>query len=185
MRRRRLLATLGAVSVGTAGCLASSGQGTPVFSASSPAFGADDELPARFTCDGAGISPPLTFERVPQETAALGVIGQFEFGALNDPVFWTLWNLPPETERIPADLPATETLPSLGDARQGTRNGRVGYAPPCPPRGQRYQHWFQLYALSEQLSVPPGASNGDAADAIERTALASQRLEVGYTRSET
>jgi Raf kinase inhibitor-like YbhB/YbcL family protein len=185
MRRRRLLATIGVASASLAGCAGSSGRGTPAFEASGPAFDTGEPLPARFTCDGAGVSPPLLFERVPDETAALAIVGQFEFGALNDPVFWTVWNLPPDTERVPADLPATETLPSLGDARQGQRNGVVGYSPPCPPRGQQYEHWFQLYALSERLSVPPGASHGDAVDAIEPAALASARLEVGYRRTDS
>lgn len=181
MRRRDVLGAIGTLAaVGVAGCSARSG-GALV--ASSPAFADGDELPARFTCDGEGVSPPLTIESVPEPTAALAVVGRSTVGVLNNPTLWTLWNVPPDVEAIPAALPRTPTVPELDDARQGTRpTGSVGYRPPCPPQNQQYDHWFQVYALDERLDVPGGALHEPALEAIESNAIASVRLTVTYTR---
>ncbi|WP_336336584.1 YbhB/YbcL family Raf kinase inhibitor-like protein [Haloarcula brevis] len=183
MRRRHLLRTLGASALaGSAGCTGQSNDATPAFVASSPAFSSGDELPARFTCDGAGVSPPFVIERVPKPTAALAVTAEYDGGVFSQPVFWTLWNVPPETERIPAGLPREPTLDTLGGARQGTQPpNEPGYEPPCPPAGQPYEHRFQVFALGEELALDGGADQEPATEAIANALIASTRITVDYT----
>ena len=186
MRRRRLLHAVGTAGiVGLAGCsgeTAASGESLVV---SSPELGGET-LPVRFTCDGAGLSPPVRIERVPEPTAALAVVAEYDRGVINEPVFWTLWNVPPETERIPAGLPRRPTLPDLGGARQGRwEGGDVGYEPPCPPEGQPYTHRFQLYALGERVPIEGGAAHEPATEAIGDRVLASRRFTVDYSRTPT
>jgi Raf kinase inhibitor-like YbhB/YbcL family protein len=153
---------------------------------SSPPLATDGTLAPRFTCAGAGRSPPFDIERVPEPTAALAVTAEYDRGPLSEPVFWTLWNVPADIERIPAGLPRTASVTSLGDARQGRQSSAdPGYEPPCPPRGQPYEHRFQVYALSESLSVAGGTDNEDAAEAIGNAVLASRRFTVDYTRPQT
>jgi phosphatidylethanolamine-binding protein (PEBP) family uncharacterized protein len=41
---------------------------------SSPAFGDGDEIPQRFTCDGADVSPPLRFAGIPEGSAELALL---------------------------------------------------------------------------------------------------------------
>lgn len=187
MRRRRLITTLcTGLLGGVAGCRADSQQPTPAFAARSPAFESGGMLPARFTCDDIGASPPLAFDRVPAPTAALAVVATADAGAITDATFWTLWNVPPETDRVPAGLPREPTLPSLAGARQGRRGGELpGYKPPCPPAGTPIRHRFQLYALDERLAVAGGATHEAATEAIEAAELASTRLTVSYAGSET
>lgn len=187
MRRRRLVATVGAGLLGgAAGCTGESQQATPAFAASSPAFEAGERLPPRFTCDGSGASPPLAVDRVPAPTAALAVVATADTGAITNATFWTLWNVPPGTERIPAGLPREPALPSLDGARQGRRAGESpGYKPPCPPAGTPIRHRFQLYALDERVAVDGGATHETATDAIEATELASARLTVTYAGEDT
>lgn len=181
MRRRELLRAGGALALaGLGGCAARSGGALAV---SSPAFEDGGELPVQFACDGVGDSPPFEIETVPEPTAALAVVGRSTVGVLNNPTLWTLWNVPRETERIPAALPRTPTVPALGDARQGARSGgEAGYRPPCPPREQAFDHWFQVYALETRLEVPGGTPNEQALEAIEPASLASTRITVSYTR---
>ncbi|WP_135306059.1 YbhB/YbcL family Raf kinase inhibitor-like protein [Haloarcula amylovorans] len=184
MRRRRFLVTGGtAFFTGIAGCARTSGQSAANFNASSPAFSTNSELPTRFTCDGAGISPPLVVENIPKPTAALAVALEYDRGVINEPVLWTLWNVPTQN-RIPADIPRTATVDSLDGARQGRRPGQPpGYDPPCPPAGKVYEHRFQVHALSEKLPVKGGATHDTARDAIGNNVLASSRITVTYTRS--
>ncbi|EMA25052.1 MULTISPECIES: YbhB/YbcL family Raf kinase inhibitor-like protein [Haloarcula] len=183
MRRRHFVQTLGASAlVGSAGCTGQSDDTAPAFEVSSPAFSSGDELPARFTCDGDGVSPPFVIERVPEPTAALAVTAEYDGGVFSQPVFWTLWNVPPETERIPAGLHREPTLDMLGGARQGTQPpNEPGYEPPCPPAGQPYEHRFQVFALGEKLSLEGGTEQEQASEAIANALIASTRITVDYT----
>jgi Phospholipid-binding protein len=187
MRRRALLAATGtALGAGLAGCGETTGEGAPRFRVSSPALFDGSTLPTRFTCDGAGDSPPFEINSVPEPTAALAVTAEYNRGPLSEPVFWTLWNVPAGVDRIPAGLPRTETVPSLDGARQGHQQGaESGYEPPCPPGGESYEHRFQLYALGERLSAAGGTVNDDATEAIGNAVLASRRFTVEYTRGTT
>ncbi|MEW5782817.1 MAG: YbhB/YbcL family Raf kinase inhibitor-like protein [Pseudomonadota bacterium] len=108
-------------------------------------------IPAKYTCQGADVSPPLTWSGVPAGTKSLALI-------VDDPdapdpaapkmtwVHWVLYNIPPTTEGLPE---AVETLPA------GTREGlndwqRTGYGGPCPPIG-RHRYFHKLYALDVVL----------------------------------
>lgn len=187
MRRRALLTAVGtALAGGVAGCTGTADDQGVAFVVDSHPLVADRELPGRFTCAGAGESPPFDIERVPEPTAALAVTAEYDRGPLDEPVFWTLWNVPADIGQIPTGLPRSESLPSLDGARQGRQSGGgPGYEPPCPPRGQPYEHRFQVYALGETLSLDGGATNDDAAEAIGNAVLASRRFTVDYTRETT
>lgn len=108
-------------------------------------------IPAKYTCQGADVSPPLTWSGVPAGTKSLALI-------VDDPdapdpaapkmtwVHWVLYNIPPTTEGLPE---AVQTLPA------GTREGlndwqRTGYGGPCPPIG-RHRYFHKLYALDVVL----------------------------------
>jgi phosphatidylethanolamine-binding protein (PEBP) family uncharacterized protein len=185
MRRRQLVAALGTAAVGSlAGCSDTTGDGQTSISVTSPPLESSDDLPVRYTCDGAGESPPFVVEAVPHPTVGLAVVAEYDRGLINEPVFWTLWNVPPDTERIPAGLPRTASLDSLGDARQGRpEGGEVGYEPPCPPTGRPYEHRFQVYALSDPITAPGGTDHDTATEQIGDVVLASTRVTVDYERT--
>lgn len=182
MRRRRVLQTvLGGTTAGAAGCIGSDGTAADAFSVSSPELDADSPLPVQFTCYGAGESPPFVVERVPDPTAALAVVAEYDNDGITDPVFWTLWNVPADTDRIPAGLSRTPTVQALGDARQGRPpGGEAGYEPPCPQPGQRFINRFQVYALGERLAIEAGTDHDTATEAIGDAVLASRRFTVDY-----
>jgi len=184
MRRRDVLATVvSATAVGIAGCSGSNEETPRAFRVSSPAIDPDEQLPARFTCTGEGVSPPFVVERAPEPTAGFAVTASFNQGPITDRIFWTLWNVPTDRDRIPAALPSEAVVQSLGGARQGRpEGGESGYVSPCPPRGEPFTYRFQVYALSERLSVEGGATHDTAAEAIGNAVLASRRFSVEYTR---
>jgi hypothetical protein len=195
MRRRRVLAAgVGlASSLSLAGCTlgADAGEGgepTPDLLRFRPtAFEPGGRVPNRFTCeaeDGTGVSPPFAVESLPPPTEAVGLVVEFPNEVGSTFTHWVLWNVPPDTERIPAGLPAEPTLPSLGGARQGRNGtGRVGYVGLCPPPGGPREYWFTLYALRRELDVPAGAGRDAFDDAVETATLASRRLVARFGRA--
>ncbi len=119
----------------------------------SPAFSNQEEIPARFTCEGGDVSPPLSWSGLPAGTRSLALI-------VDDPdapdpkapkmtwVHWVLYNLPIEQEGLAegagsGSLPAG-TLSGLNDWK------RTGYGGPCPPIGQ-HRYFHKLYALDTVL----------------------------------
>ena len=184
MRRRRLLQTVGTGLL--AGCLGGGEETAEQFGVSSGPLERGGTLPARFTCYGDGVSPAFNVDRVPAPTEALAVVGSYDSGGITDPVFWTLWNVPPDTDRIPANLPRTATVASLDGARQGRpEGGDVGYEPPCPQVSQRYTVRFQVYALGARLDIEGGTDHDTASEAIGDAVLASRRFTADFERTPT
>jgi Raf kinase inhibitor-like YbhB/YbcL family protein len=117
----------------------------------SPAFDAQGPIPARYSCEGRDVSPPLAWSGVPPGTQSLALI-------VDDPdapdpaaprmtwVHWVLYNLPANTLELPENL---HTLPP------GTLQGlndwhKTGYGGPCPPIGT-HRYFHKLYALDTVL----------------------------------
>jgi len=122
------------------------------FSISSPAFSHMGSIPAKYTCEGEDISPPLVFSDPPAGTVSLALI-------VDDPdapdpaapkmtwVHWVLYDLPPETGGLEEGV---ESLPP--GSKEGRNDwGRIGYGGPCPPIG-RHRYFFKLYALDSKIS---------------------------------
>jgi Raf kinase inhibitor-like YbhB/YbcL family protein len=158
--RRRLEGR--AFALGLAALLASAAaaaegdrKGSPsaAFILESPSFSHQGQIPTRFTCEGADLSPALSWSGVPDGTRSLALI-------VDDPdapdprapkvrwVHWVLYNLPPAPAGLPEGV-AEEMLPE--GARPGLNDWkRTGYGGPCPPIG-RHRYFFDLYALDAVL----------------------------------
>jgi len=142
---------------------------TLTFSLYSPAFEADGEIPVRYTCDGEDLSPPLSWENVPEGTQSLALI--VEDPDAPDPkapetiwVHWIVYNLPPDARELPEGA-AQRGLP--GGALQGLNDWkRVGYGGPCPPVG-RHRYFHKLYALDLKLPDLAHPSKADVQAAID------------------
>jgi len=185
MRRRRLLATLGGAAGGLAlaGCVQRRAPVGAPLSISSPVLADGGTLPERYTCEGEGVSPPLSVDSRPDPTAALAVVAEADLGVFNKPLFWVAWNVPPDAEQIPEAVPRTETVDGLDGAHQSSQLGTdPGYNPPCPPLGRETTLLFDVFALEEPLDVGAGAPAETAEEAVSRGQLASTRLSVTYTR---
>src|SRR5262245_21443704 len=72
---------------------------------SSPAFKHNEKIPAKYTCDGAGINPPLVIGDVPARARQLVLIVQdFDvpksIRADGEFDHWLVWDLPPDSKGI-------------------------------------------------------------------------------------
>jgi Raf kinase inhibitor-like YbhB/YbcL family protein len=147
----------------------------------SPTFPANGDIPARFTCDGQDISPPLSWDGLPEGTKSLALI-------VDDPdapdpaapkrtwVHWVLYNLPPQLPGLPE---AAATPPGAAEGLNDWR--RTGYGGPCPPIG-RHRYIHKLYALD---TVLPDLNRPDKArleQAMQGHILGEARLIGFYQR---
>ena len=150
----------------------------------SPAFADGTDLPARYTADGEGVSPPLAWSGLPDGTAALVLLVEDAGSPTPQPLVHLLaWDLPPD----PANL-GEGALPSpgrAGDARQLGRNSflRSAWLPPDPPSGHgRHDYVFQLYALRQTLRLGDDPGRGALLAAMRDQVVAKGQLIGTYAR---
>lgn len=153
------------------------------FALTSPAFNDRSSIPAKHTCDGAGVSPPFAILDVPPRTATLALICDDPDAPGGSFVHWVLYDLAADVTRLPEGIPAFAVLRELGGARQGQNDyRRVGWGGPCPPRGAPHHYVFTLYALDAELGLKGGATRADVARAMEGHVLAQTTLTGLYAR---
>jgi Raf kinase inhibitor-like YbhB/YbcL family protein len=114
---------------------------------STTAFQNGAKIPAKYTCDGDNISPPLTFEDVPSEAKSLALIVEDPDAPRGTFTHWMLWGMEPCTHELPEDAVPPK-------ARQVENDfGDECYDGPSPPSGS-HRYYFRLYAL-DNIGVPP------------------------------
>jgi Raf kinase inhibitor-like YbhB/YbcL family protein len=146
----------------------------------SSAFAEGAMIPAKYTCDGQDISPPLVWADVPAGSAALALICDDPDAPAGTWVHWVAFNLAPGTGGLPEGVPADKTLQTGGI--QGANSGRrIGYGGPCPPSGT-HRYFFKLYALDSLLSLSSSATARDLQAAMKGHILAEAQLMGRYKR---
>lgn len=142
---------------------------------SSSAFGHNQIIPKKYTCDGENISPPLTIFEVPRNSASLVLIMDDPDAPAGTFVHWTVWNIDPKTSEIPEGTTPQEVKEGMTDF------GRTGYGGPCPPSGT-HRYFFKLYALDTKLELSESSRKKDIENATEGHILDQAELIGLYTR---
>lgn len=143
----------------------------PPFDFTPPAFADGEFIPKRFTCGGADASPPLSIANVPDESASLAIVVDDPDVPSGPLIHWLIWNLPPDLNKVPADITPERKLEDLHDALQGTNGfGDIGYRGPCPPKNDgKHTYRFTLHALRKPLSPEGGATRPELASEFQAT----------------
>lgn len=142
----------------------------------SPDFEDKGTIPTRYTCDGADISPELEISGIPKEAKSLVLIVEDPDAPSGTWIHWTLWNIDPLVDHIPAGQAPRGAVEGVTDF------GRPGYGGPCPPEG-RHHYFFKLYALDTKLDLPSSMRAGDLGEAIEGHVVESCELVGLYSRN--
>lgn len=145
-----LAAALSLLALGAAGPVSAGG-----LMLSSEAFTQGNPIPARYTCDGSDISPPLAWSGIPGGTRSLALIVADPDAPNPDAprltwYHWVLYDIPPELSGVPEKADPQH-------ASSAIRNGlnsweHTSYGGPCPPVG-RHRYFFHLYALDQKLDI--------------------------------
>ena len=146
----------------------------------SSAFQDGGMIPAKYTCDGQDISPPLAWQGVPEGCKSLALINDDPDAPMGTWVHWVIYNIPPDTSELSENVPPNEVFPS--GVKQGlTDFRRIGYGGPCPPSGT-HRYFFKIYALNEELKLDAGATKKQLLKAMEGHIIAEGQLIGKYKR---
>lgn len=151
---------------------------------SSTAFGPEETIPVRHTCDGDDISLPLLFEGASDKTQSFAVIMDEPEAIGGRFTHWLVWGIPGASGFLGADQPKTQA--PGGSLAQGTNDAEtVGYAGPCPGEEDNDEHRYvvRVYALDIVTAVAGGASRSQLKSAIEGHIVGYGKL-VGYYQRE-
>lgn len=151
----------------------------------SPAFADGAGIPARFTADGEGLSPPLAWSGLPDGAAALVILVEDAGSPTPQPLVHLIaWNVPTD----PGSL-AEGALPSPGRAGTTRHLGqnsflRPEWLPPDPPSGHgQHAYVFQIYALRKPLGLGEEPGRGALIKAMDAQVIAKGRLIGTYSRA--
>ena len=150
----------------------------------SSAFSANAEIPAKYTCEGDALSPPLSWSDVPTGTKSLALV-------VDDPdapdpaapkrvwVHWVVYDIPTSTTSLPEG--ASTKLPA--GAKTGKNDwGKQAWGGPCPPIG-RHRYFFKLYALDSLLPELNEPTKAELEQAMRGHVIAQCELMGTYQKS--
>ncbi|MEF8774235.1 MAG: YbhB/YbcL family Raf kinase inhibitor-like protein [Halobacteriales archaeon] len=142
----------------------------------SPAFSDGDPIPEQYGYTEANVNPPLDVDGVPDGAVSLVLV-------MDDPDavepaekvwdHWVVWNVDPNTSRIPEDWSATGATEGRNDYDER------GYGGPNPP-DRPHTYRFRLYALDAEPAIEAGATKDDLQAAMEGHVLAESELTGTY-----
>jgi Raf kinase inhibitor-like YbhB/YbcL family protein len=144
----------------------------------SVAFADHAPLPARYTADAEGVSPPLQWTGLPADVASLVLIVEDADSPTPNPLVHAIVvGLPPESASL-----AEASMPSQDNEGAGLHVGRnsalqAAWMPPDPPPGHgTHRYAFQLFALKEAPVFSEAPGRDEVVDALRVHAVASGLL---------
>ncbi|GJE17681.1 YbhB/YbcL family Raf kinase inhibitor-like protein [Methylobacterium marchantiae] len=158
-------------------------------SLTSPAFADGASLPARFTEDGPGVSPPLAWSGLPAGTSHVVLLVEDAGSPTPKPLVHLIaWNLAAGDVLGKGDVLGEGDLAS--PAGEGRRHdlGRNSFLkdqwlPPDPPTGHGpHAYLFQLYALDAPLDLQASPGRAALIEAMTGHVLAKGSLTGLYER---
>ncbi len=146
-----------------------------------PAFKDGGNIPSKYTCDDANISPRLTWSTKAEGIKTYAIIVNDPDAPSGDFVHWVLYNIPSNIKELAEDITPSKNIPE--EILMGTNGaGKIGYMGPCPPSGT-HRYYFRIYGLNSALHLSPGAEKWQLVKAMEGHIVAQGELMGKYKRN--
>jgi phosphatidylethanolamine-binding protein (PEBP) family uncharacterized protein len=120
------------------------------FTVASAAFPPGGRIPARYTCDGGNVSPPLQWGKLPAGTSQLFVLALSLTAGAQGAIRWAVGGIDPSSGGIPAG-----GLPP-GAVAGRSSDGHIGWSGICGAAGKPQAVIVLVYALAHPLHLSPG-----------------------------
>jgi Raf kinase inhibitor-like YbhB/YbcL family protein len=150
---------------------------------SSPAFAPDSPLRQRFTADGEGVSPPLSWRNVPTAAATLVLIVEDADSPTPEPLVHAIVvDMNPRESELQEG--ALSGPPETTSEKLGLNSYLLhGWLPPDPPPGHGVHHYaFQIFALTAGAPLSKSPGRREVVIAIRERAIARGCLIGTYQR---
>ena len=145
------------------------------FKISSLAFENDGQIPAKYTCDGTNVNPPLKIENTPSHAKSLALVFDDTDAPRGSYVHWISWNIDPGVKEVKENSVPEGAIQGMNDFEKNHYGG------PCPPR-RAHKYVFKIYALDTRLDLSPDSTKTDLEKAIKGHILAQAQLIGVYKR---
>ncbi len=143
---------------------------------SSSAIGSDRKLPVEFTCDGAGISPPVAWGGAPKETKFFAV-SLWHTAPDREKSYWVVYNIPANVSSL------KKNSTSVGKLGYNDKK-RAAYDPMCSKGSGVKEYHVTVFALSSEVKLAPEqATRANLLAAIKDITLAEGTLTYQYERA--
>ena len=141
----------------------------------SPVFEGHKRIPDKHTANGENVAPPLEWSGVPEGTEAFAVVVHDPDAPLVDGfTHWVAYGIPGDTTSLPEG--------GEGPVQGVNSMGEEGYIGPAPPPGHGPHHYyFWVYALDQNLDLPPGLDRRSLLEQIEDHVIEQARFIGTYS----
>jgi Raf kinase inhibitor-like YbhB/YbcL family protein len=148
----------------------------PLLKLTSASFEADGDIPVRYSCDGANVSPALAWTDLRAATQSFTLIMDDPDVPAKTVVHWLIYDIPAGTLSLPEGVPTKKKLADGSSQGQNIRK-KAGYTGPCPEKGGPAHHYFfKLYALDSKTNLKPNATKDELEAAMKGHILAQAEL---------
>jgi hypothetical protein len=141
----------------------------------SPAFQGHKRIPDRHTSNGENVAPPLEWSGAPEGTQAFAIVVHDPDAPLVDGfTHWVAYGISPDTTELQEGGEGpTQGLNSMGEE---------GYTGPAPPPGHGTHHYyFWVFALDEDLDLPPSLDRRALLEQVEDHVIEQARVIGTYS----
>jgi Raf kinase inhibitor-like YbhB/YbcL family protein len=143
---------------------------------SSPAFEDNGKFPVDFTCDGAGVSPPIEWKDAPKGTKSFALSLWHVPGPGSLKSYWVVSDIPAKVAALPRNVKGVGKV-GLNDKHH------AGYDPMCSQGPGAKTYHITVYALSKELNLDPSkATRDELLKAMGEARLAQKTLTYRYER---
>ncbi|HON05800.1 MAG TPA: YbhB/YbcL family Raf kinase inhibitor-like protein [Candidatus Ratteibacteria bacterium] len=135
----------------------------------SPAFQHNSMIPAKYTCDGINVNPPLLIEGIPEKTKSIVLIMDDPDAPMGTWIHWIVFNIPCTGTKLEIKENSIPGIQGWNDFR------KVSYGGPCPPSGT-HRYFFRAYALDTMLNLKEGVKRQELEKAMQGHILAQAEI---------
>jgi len=128
----------------------------------------------RYTCDGADVSPALSWTDAPEGTQEIAIVMIDQDFAFDH---WVMSGIAPDVTSVLENT----TPDGAVEARNGS--GATGYTGPCPGTGTTHTYRFTVHYLDKALKLTAGGPAAAMRTAINAATIASASISGTFTGS--
>jgi Raf kinase inhibitor-like YbhB/YbcL family protein len=147
-------------------------------------------IPAKYAQPGKDVSPPLSWNGTPPNTASFTLIVHDVDAPIgngtDDLLHWMVWDIPGTAASLPAGIP--RGAERADGSRQISATGPYYRGPAAPSTGPMHHYVFELFALDTTIAIPAVGASPPATRAAVMAAMAGhirgKASVVGFYRRE-